>query len=83
MLSYLNAIERLNCVYCGYANGLIGFVREIASRTEQYWCPIKHAHKRLDPHRRYARFADFGDSENYQAYLEQMREGLRDRRKRD
>ena len=72
-LSYLNSIEKFNCVYCGYANGLIGYVREITARTEQYWCPVKHARKILDPHRRYARFADFGDSEAYQDYVEKMR----------
>ena len=42
-LAYLNAIEKLNCVYCGYANGVLAYVREIAGRTEQYWCPIRHA----------------------------------------
>ena len=62
-LSYLNSVEKLNCAYCGYVNGLISYAREIVSRTEQYWCPIKHAHKVLDPHRRYARFAAFGDAE--------------------
>ena len=77
-LSYLNSIERLNCVYCGYVNGLIAYVREIAARTEQYWCPIKHARKILDPHRRYARFADFGDSEAYEKHQERMRESLKE-----
>jgi hypothetical protein len=42
-LRYLNLIEALNCVYCGYANGVISYAREIASRTEQHWRPIKHA----------------------------------------
>ncbi|WP_397541362.1 hypothetical protein [Roseovarius salis] len=42
-LAYLKALQKLNCVYCGYANGLIGYVQEIAGRTEAYWCPIKHA----------------------------------------
>jgi hypothetical protein len=42
-LGHLNAIEKLNCIYCGYANGVIAFAREVARRTEQYWCPIKHA----------------------------------------
>ena len=76
-LSYVNAIEKLNCVYCGYINGLIAYVREISARTEQYWCPIKHARKVLDPHRRYARFADFGDSEGFQNHVARMRESLR------
>jgi hypothetical protein len=68
-LSYLNVIEKLNCIYCGYANGLFAYAREIGARTEEYWCPVKHAGKILDPHRRYARFADFGDPE---AYREQI-----------
>ena len=75
-LAYLNAIEKFNCVYCGYANGMIGFVREVIARTEQYWCPIKHARKVLDPHRRYARFADFGQGEDFPEHARAMRESL-------
>lgn len=75
-LSYLNSIERLNCIYCGYANGLLAYAREIAARTEQYWCPIKHARKVLDPHRRYARFADFGEAADYYDHLQKMRTDL-------
>ena len=44
-LAYLNAIEKLNCVYCGYGNGVFAYVREIAGRTEQYRCPIRHARR--------------------------------------
>jgi hypothetical protein len=76
-LSYVNAIEKLHCIYCGYANGLIAYVREIGSRTEQYWCPIRHARKIVDPHRRYARFADFGDADGYPEHVEHMRRKLR------
>lgn len=72
-LSYLNGMEKLNCAYCGYANGLLAYAREIAARTEQYWCPIKHARKVLDPHRRYARFADYGVADGYHAHLDKMR----------
>lgn len=75
-LSYLNSIEKLNCVYCGYVAGVIGYAREISARTEQYWCPIKHAHKVLDPNRRYARYADFGDAEAYHETHAQMRVDL-------
>ena len=35
-LPYLNAVERFNCFYCSYANGMAAYVREIAARTEQY-----------------------------------------------
>ena len=76
-LAYLNWIEALNCLYCSYANGLIAYVREIASRTEQYWCPIKHALKITDPHRRYHEFLEYGDAEGYRARLEKLRDQLR------
>jgi hypothetical protein len=76
-LAYLNALEKLNCAYCSYANGLIGYVREIASRTEQYWCPIKHARKLVAAHPRYASFADFGDAEGYQAQIQALNEQMR------
>ena len=51
-LSYLNVIEKMNCVYCGYFNGLVGYAREMAARTEQHWCPIKHARRVGDIHSR-------------------------------
>jgi len=75
-LPYLNVLEKLNCVYCGYVNGLVRYTSEIASRTELYWCPIKHARKVLDPHRRYAAFADFGDAEGYRMRLDELRNSL-------
>jgi len=75
-LAYLNFFEKLNCLYCSYASGLINYAREIASRTEQYWCPIKHAHTLLDVHQRYGNFLDYGDAENYQKNIEQIRKDL-------
>lgn len=75
LLKHLNSIERLNCIYCGYANGVIAFTREVAARTEQYWCPIKHARKVIGRHNRYHDFIEYGDAENYH-------ERLRDFRKR-
>ena len=72
-LGYLNVLEKFNCVFCGYADGLLAYTRQILSRTEMYWCPIKHARKALDPHRRYARFADFGEGEDLEAHLAAMR----------
>jgi hypothetical protein len=75
-LAYLNALEKLNCAYCSYANGLIAYAREIIARTEQYWCPIKHARRVIGTHARYALFDDYGDGENYQARLAELRKGL-------
>ena len=75
-LAYLNALEKLNCAYCSYANGLIAYAREIAARTEQYWCPIKHARRVVGSHARYALFDDYGDAEGYQERLTKLRQAL-------
>jgi hypothetical protein len=78
-LAYLNWLEALNCAYCGYANGVIAYAREIASRTEQYWCPIKHALRIRDPHHRYLTFLEYGDADGYRSRLESYRKALRER----
>ncbi|MFZ5692102.1 MAG: hypothetical protein ACOY5F_12690 [Pseudomonadota bacterium] len=75
-LAYLNALEKLNCAYWPYANCLIAYVREIAARTEQYWCPIKHARRVIGTHARYAAFGDYGDAEGYHKRLAKLREDL-------
>ncbi|QIK95880.1 hypothetical protein G7076_04825 [Sphingomonas sp. HDW15A] len=75
-LRYLNWIEALNCEFCSYCNGVIAYAREIASRTEQYWCPIKHALRIPSPHDRYWQFAEYGDAEGYRARLNEFREAL-------
>lgn len=77
-LAYLNCIEKLNCVYCGYFNGLIAYVREIAARTEQYWCPIKHARRLAAMHSHYGKFLEYGDSEGYRRDLEKIRRDFAD-----
>jgi hypothetical protein len=76
-LPYLNWIERLNCDYCAYANGLIAYAREVASRTEQYFCPIKHARRRAGAHGRYKDFLDFGDADGYRRRLAALRDELK------
>ena len=78
-LAYLNGIEKLNCIYCGYGNGVVAYTREVIARTEQYWCPIKHARKVLGTHRRYSKFADYGDAEHYQEQLVKLRDELKPR----
>ncbi|MDE3010275.1 MAG: hypothetical protein KGI67_05245 [Pseudomonadota bacterium] len=72
-LPYLNAIEKFNCFYCSYANGVAAYLREVGARTEQYWCPIKHARRMLGSHARYAHFYEFGDAESYRRGLERLR----------
>jgi hypothetical protein len=77
MLAYLNGIQKLNCVYCGYGNGLLSYAREIAGRTEQYWCPIKHARRVAGAHANYPAFVDYGDAKAFHAQLDALREHLR------
>lgn len=72
-LAYLNALQKLNCVYCGYCNGLIGYIQEIAGRTEAYWCPIKHAARVGAQHAYYAQFVDYGDAEGFESGLNAAR----------
>lgn len=77
-LSYLNGIEKFNCLYCGYGNGVMSYSREVIARTEQYWCPIKHARKVVGTHKRYRDFAAYGDAENYSTQLIKLRDDLRE-----
>ena len=74
-LAYLNGLEKLNCIYCGYANGVIAYAREIAGRTERFWCPIKHASRAADPHPYFEKFLEYGDAEAYRAWVESYRRG--------
>jgi len=76
-LAYLNGIEKVNCTFCSYANGVIAYVREVAGRTEQYWCPIKHARAVQTPHERYHVFVDYGDAQGYREELMALRRALR------
>jgi hypothetical protein len=76
-LAYLNVIEKANCFFCGYANGVFAYVREVAARTEQYWCPIRHAKRVLAPHTHYRQFVDYGDAEGYHRRLMYLRNELR------
>ncbi len=77
-LAYLNWVEKLNCEYCGYANGVIASASEIAARTEQYWCPIKHALRMKSRHSRYRFFFDYGDAERYREQIEHLRRSFED-----
>ncbi|MCW8853674.1 MAG: hypothetical protein OQK72_03125 [Gammaproteobacteria bacterium] len=77
-LQYLNIIERFNCLYCGYVGGFISYVQEVAARSEQYWCPIKHAKQLEGAHSRYHDFLTYGDADAYVTELHRIRQQLRD-----
>jgi hypothetical protein len=73
LLPYLNLLERFNCFYCSYGNGVAAYTREVAARTEQYWCPIKHARRLKAAHDHYPKFTDHGDGEAYRRELARLR----------
>ena len=75
-LAYLNIIEKFHCVYCSYGNGMISYAREIIARTEQYFCPIKHAQKILGSHARYNEFLNYGEADDFHVKLEEFRASL-------
>lgn len=77
-LNYLNLIEKMNCAYCSYFNGLIAYIQEIAARTEQFWCPIKHASRIKSLHSRYQNFISYGDAEAYRNRIESIRRDFTD-----
>lgn len=79
-LPYLNLIEKFNCFFCSYGNGVAAYTREVAARTEQYWCPIKHARRLKAAHERYPDFFDYGDAEAFRQGLNRLRRQYDDAR---
>ena len=75
-LAYLNIIEKVHCLYCSYAVGLLAYSGEVVARTEQYFCPIKHAGRVFGTHARYERFLAYGEAEDFHAKLEAYRAQL-------
>jgi hypothetical protein len=75
-LAYLNIIEKAHCLYCSYAVGMLAYAQEIIARTEQYFCPIKHARKVRAAHSRYERFLAYGEGDDFHLRLEEYRSAL-------
>ncbi len=76
LLSYLNIIEKAHCLYCSYTVGLLAYTGEIAARTEQYFCPIKHARKVPILQPRYDTFLRYGDEEDFHRKVDEFRRAL-------
>jgi len=72
-LGYLNVVEKFNCLYCAYFNGLMQYASAVAGRTELYFCPLKHAKKIAHAHEFYSRFLPYGDGDEYQKKLKELR----------
>lgn len=65
-LKYLNFLQKLYCMYCGYGNGVIRYWVEIANLTEKYWCGIKHKKDDSFNSLEYQKdFAEYGNKEDF------------------
>ena len=70
-LSYLSFTDKLNCMYCGYANGFAAYMVRIAGDTEKYWCSIKHKEGQgyvPQPHQKY--FLPYDDKHSYEEFID-------------
>jgi phosphohistidine phosphatase SixA len=54
----------------------MAYVSEVSARTEQFWCPIKHAKRIAYRHSRYNNFLPYGDAKAFKKELEKLREEL-------
>jgi hypothetical protein len=69
-LSYLTTWEKINCVYCGYANGFLHYATTIAAETEKYWCGIKHVEERgYIPPAHHKNFLPYGDQKAFEEFI--------------
>lgn len=67
-LKYLNPLEKIGCMYCGYVNGFFPYAKEIANRTEKYWCGIIHENKpgfKAQTHQIKQAFAKFDNEKDF------------------
>ena len=74
-LSYLSGLQKVNCSYCAYANGLFRYASAIAGETERYWCGVKHA---ADPAfaepEHHKDFLPYGDERAYKEFVRERAE---------
>ena len=73
-LSYLNLIQKINCLYCSYMNWLFSYAVEVWGRTEKYWCPIKAARRKKWWHDWEEFFADYWDPEGFKVAFNSNKE---------
>lgn len=67
-LEYLNPVEKVACMYCGYGNGLLRYLKEIAGRTEKYWCGVMHQRTpgfKIQEDQVRNKFARYGDASDF------------------
>ena len=73
-LSYLKPMDKVWCMYCGYANGLFAYAVKVAGDTEKYWCGVKHKQYNGDdfvPQPHQEGFLEYDDEEAYREFVGQ------------
>jgi len=61
-LGKLSIWQKINCLYCEYANGVVGYAKAVVNQMELYSCAIKHsAHPLGQEHQR-----DFFDRKDFE-----------------
>jgi hypothetical protein len=73
-LSYLNILQKTNCAYCSYANGLLKYITEITAQTEIYWCAIKHEDKNIVYPEHHKDFIEYNDE---QAFVKTYKQNIK------
>ena len=69
-LSYLTMHEKINCMYCGYGNGLLHYLSAIAGESEKYWCGITHAkHAGVLVQDQQKNFLPYGDEKAFDEFV--------------
>jgi hypothetical protein len=66
-LKYLTFLQKFNCVYCGYGNGVVRYWGQIFKDTESYWCGVQHKSDRkwIAPEH-HKNFAKYGDKKGFE-----------------
>ena len=73
----LEWMQRLQCAYCGYGNGLMAYAREIIARTEAFWCPMQHRKTPEGTHPRHDDYCPYGDAEGFPLLRKRLQDKLK------
>ena len=67
-LKYLNIFQKIYCIYCGYASGVLQYCVKIAAETERYWCGIQHEEDdSFVPPSHHKDFPKYGDEDDFKS----------------
>ncbi|MFA6089257.1 MAG: hypothetical protein WC755_05310 [Candidatus Woesearchaeota archaeon] len=73
-LPYLSWMDKIYCLYCEYANGLLPYMSKIAAETEKYWCGIKHRpSKEFHQPKHHKDFLEYGNEEEFKKFCKMQK----------